>query len=340
MLRAAPRLPWWTLLLDVLCVAQGCAPEAPPHAPSVAKLGTSEMAEENSVQGKPTSQPSVDQPNAQLEKKAPVVSTGPEPVERHPIVGKWLLTRVHERLGGTSFVPVRYGGITFSHRGGASWSDGCNVNSGKYSVEGYEISVTRGGSSLRGCNFQPEDVHYDHVTHFSIKGNTLTLDTASQFYVLERYPYSPLSEHAWSLYEIVERATGKRHNVDRFRGQYQHLLLSFDNDQRFQFTDLNLDEFTGVLTVRGSAIEAMRYDAPSLARVTARPVKFARLKDSSRDYEETNEPYPTTLAQLIDWTKITSFRVFDGTIETSGQRQESELLELHSDSQIYVFTSR
>lgn len=270
------------------------------------------------------------------ESKPPRAAADRSEVEAPPLVGKWLLERVVDRVANTTFKPVRYGGLTFSTRG-VSWSDGCNTTAGSYLAEGYELRITRGGSSLRGCNFELEDVHYDRVTHFRVDADTLTLETPRQTYELKRFPYSRLSQHSWSLYEIVDLSTGEHHNVDRFRLEYRHLLISFEDDARFHFTDLNHDEFTGVLTIRGSSIEGMHYDASSLTRVQARPVTLARLKDSYRDYTETAERYPTTLAQLIDWPNVTSFRLVDGAVEQVGT---SEHLELLSNAHIYVFTPR
>lgn len=264
----------------------------------------------------------------------------PPDSNQHPLVDKWLLERIDYADGRPSFAPVHYGGLTFSRRGGVHWSDGCNQTGGSYTLAADGLSIVRGGTTLRGCSFPIEDVHYHRVTRFRIDGDTLTLETPTQSYVLTRFPHSRLNHHAWSLYAIVERASGEILNVDRFRTEYHHLFISFEDDSRFHFIDLDRAEFTGTLKVRGNAIEGMAYDEASRERVARRPTTLGHLPDSSRDYELTETLHPTTYAQLIAWPKVRSFRVVDGIIEQDGESVPLELLELHTDAQVYVFTPR
>lgn len=201
LVRSGPLQGDWSSNLDMLCVvpvsrlfvllaatvgvAPGCVPTAPlrAHGPK-----PSEEEREVPAQRAPTNQPAVERRNSDSTSIPTATTAALGQTEVHPIVGKWLLKRVVDRLTNTAFEPMRYGGLTFTLRGDVSWSDGRNGKGGKYRVVGYQLDIVgHGGGGFWTChNYEPEDVHYDRVLSFRIDADTLTLETPQQTYVLER----------------------------------------------------------------------------------------------------------------------------------------------------------
>ncbi|HTN92873.1 MAG TPA: hypothetical protein VL242_54770 [Sorangium sp.] len=254
------------------------------------------------------------------------------------LVDTWELKAVRYKNGRRSFVPQHHGGFTLRANGSFDWSDGCNHRWMSLRVDGNKLSFDpEATSTLLGCSFAVEDVHYHQATHYRLEDRKLHVHTPSQIYVLERFPYSRLSLHAWSLHSIKDRDSGHVLKLDRFRREYFHLLLRVEEDTRFHFTDLDREEFTGSLRVEGGVIRGMAYDQASKARLRARPEQSGYLPDNTRDYRPTKKKYPTTYAQRIDWEAVTSFEVLEGTRKVGSEEHETEILELHSDTQIYRF---
>ncbi len=171
-------------------------------------------------------------------------------------------------------------------------------------------------------------------------GHTLYLDTPAQVYVLEKFPYSPLSLHAWSLYAIVDQETGEEFNVERFRIDSYQLFFKVEQDARFHFTDLDREEFSGVLQVEGEEIRGMAYDQASQDCLRSKPAQQASLPDNTQRYERTTELYPTTYAQEFHWEAVSAFTVGEETLEIGDGEQNTTILELDADTQRYWFIPR
>ena len=275
--------------------------------------------------------------------QSPQVQTNSmEAYSMEALIYKWELKEVQYKDGRKHFVPERYGGFTLHADGGIAWSDGCNFLFTSYTIEGQTIRIGAPASTMRGCPFEIEDVHYEQATHYELQGQTLLLHTPSQVYVLERFPYSRLSLNPWSLYSITDRRTGEVFNVGRFRTEYSQLFLSIESDESFRFIDLDWEEFTGSLQIEGNAILTMGYDRASRERLREKPEQQDYLPDNTQGYRHTIEQYPTTYAHKIDWDALESFRVFEGTLRDSALNEnvETTFLEFYSDTQIYKFISR
>ncbi|WP_437940952.1 hypothetical protein [Sorangium sp. So ce341] len=257
------------------------------------------------------------------------------------LVDRWELKQVRYKDGRKPFVPKLHGGFTLSTDGLFRWTDGCNYLSMLARAEAGKITLgPEVTSSLLGCNFTVEDVHYGRATYYRLEKRTLYLHTPSQIYVLERFPYSRLSAHGWSLHSIKDRQSGAVLTLDRFRTEGHALRLRIEKDSAFHFTDLDRDTFTGSLKVEGGAIRGMAYDHASKERLRNKPVRWGHLKDTTRDYRQTKKKYPTTVAHQIDWEAVTSFKVYEGTVKRGSEAWETEILELVSDRQIYRFIPR
>lgn len=290
--------------------------------------------------------PSAANPAAPLEIQAPLVEVAAASAATPPsppppsLVHKWLLKEVRYRHGQPSFVPRTHGGLTFDRWGGVGWSDGCNQHGGSYEVEGNRVRLRGGGSTLKLCSEGQEDVHYTQVTHFELADRRLELFTPTQSYVLERFPHSRMSEHAWSLHSMVTLATGEVADVDRFRHDYFHLFLAVEADARFRFIDLDHEEFTGTIWVREPNAVRFRLDPSSRARLAQRGEQLDSLRDAAQGYARTAQRYPTTLAQRLDWDGIESFAVLAATIVVRGKEEDADVLELATASQRYRFVPR
>ncbi|XXY46030.1 META domain-containing protein [Sorangium sp. So ce269] len=315
------------------------APRAPSNPQAIAAAsGTSAAAGPPSAGGGPAE--AIEYEDVEDDLRAGVADAGAQEVPPQ-LVDRWELREVRYKNGRASFVPQYYGGFRLRANGSFNWSDGCNHLSTSARVDGNKLSFDPGATStLVGCSFAVEDVHYPQATHYKVEDRTLYLHTPSQIYVLERFPYSKLSLHAWSLHSIKDRHSGKLLELDRFRREYHHFLLRVEKDTRFHFTDLDREEFTGSLQVEGGVIRGMAYDQASKARLRARPEQSGYLPDTTRDYKPTTKKYPTTYAQRLDWEAVTSFKVLEGTRKMGSEEHETEILELHSDKQIYRFIPR
>jgi heat shock protein HslJ len=257
------------------------------------------------------------------------------------LIYKWDLKEVRYKDGRQPFVPQRYSGFTLYANGGISWSDGCNHLGSQYRIEGNTFSIgPRINTTLIGCSFEIEDVHYEQATHYQLEGSTLYLHTPSQVYVLEKFPYSRMSLNAWSLYSITDQQTGEEFNVERFRTEYRHLLFRVEKDNLFHFTDLDWEEFTGSLQIEGEAIRGMAYDQASQDRLRSKPEQKDYLTDNTQRYQKTKEKYPTTYAHQLNWEAVISFKVLEGTVKIGGEERTTVILELYSDTQIYRFIPR
>ncbi len=257
------------------------------------------------------------------------------------LIYKWEFKEVQYKDGRPSFVPQRYSGVTLGANGGIGWSDGCNSLGSQYRIEGNTFSIgPRINTTLMGCSFEIEDVHYEQVTHYQLEGRTLYLHTPSQVYVLEKFPYSKMSLNAWSLYSITDRQTGEEFIVDRFRTDYYHLLFRVEEDARFHFTDLDREEFTGSLHVEGETIRDMAYDHASQDRLRRKPEQQDYLTDRTQGYQKTTEKYPTTYAHQLNWEAVRSFQVVVGTVKEETEERTTMMLELSSDTQLYRFIPR
>jgi heat shock protein HslJ len=272
------------------------------------------------------------QPNQPTQEESNVVNE---------LIYKWELKEVRYKNGRKPFVPQRYSGFTLYANGGIGWSDGCNHLGAQYRIEGNKFSIgPRINTTLIGCSFEIEDVHYEQAIHYQLEGRTLYLHTTSQVYVLEKFPYSRLSLNAWSLYSITDRQTGEEFNVDRFRTGYHHLLFRVEKDSIFRFTDLDGEEFTGSLQVEDEAIRGMAYDQASQDRLHSKPEQQDYLADSTQRYQKTKEKYPTTYAHQINWEAVSAFKVLEGTVTIEAEERKTMILELSSDTQIYRFIPR
>jgi len=257
------------------------------------------------------------------------------------LIYKWDLKEVRYKNGRQSFVPQRYSGFTLCANGGIGWSDGCNHLGSQYRIEGNTFSIgPRINSTLIGCSFEIEDVHYEQATHYQLEGNTLYLHTPLQVYVLEKFPYSRMSLSAWSLYSITDRQAGEEFNAERFRTEYHHLLFRVEKDNLFHFTDLDREEFSGSLQLEGEVIRDMAYDQASQDRLRSKPEQQDYLADNTQRYQKTKEKYPTTYAHQLNWEAVSSFAVLEGTVKIGGEERTTMILELYSDTQIYRFIPR
>jgi heat shock protein HslJ len=273
------------------------------------------------------------QPNSLSPEAAPVPSA---------LIYKWELKEVRYTDGQPPFVPHSYSGVTLSPSGGIGWSDGCNYLSSQYRIEGQTFIIGPDlRSTLMACpSVEEEDVNYAQVTHYELDGHTLYLHTPSQVYILERFPYSPLSLHPWSLYSIVDQQTRAECNVERFRTEYHHLFFRVEEDRRFHFTDLDREEFSGTLQLAGEAIHDMEYDHDSEERVRGKPEQQDYLVDNTQDYQKTADRYPTTYAQRLHWEAVKSFKVGEGTLPIEEGVRTTSMLDLYTDTQIYRFLPR
>ncbi|WP_437308174.1 META domain-containing protein [Sorangium sp. So ce388] len=104
------------------------------------------------------------------------------------LVDTWELKAVRYKNGRRSFVPQHHGGFTLRANGSFDWSDGCNHRWMSVRVDGNKISFGPGATStLLGCSFAVEDVHYHQATHYRLEDRKLYVHTPSQIYVLERF---------------------------------------------------------------------------------------------------------------------------------------------------------
>lgn len=278
-------------------------------------------------------------PSAPEVEAEPVAKRAPrEPVA--DLAHKWLLKEVRYTDGRPSFTPQTYGGVTLDKQGRIFWSDGCNSIGGMYAITGDQFSVSDVAGTLVHCEAKVEDVEYTSVVRYELDGTRLRLVTPTQIYLLERFPYSPMSEHPWSLYSITEIATGETLNVDRFRMDYYQLYLSVQEDRTFEFLDLDGASFTGTLRVTGEGAVQLALDAASQARLGRRPVQRAPLTDSTIGYQKTKLPYLTTYAQEVDWSAIQSFGLSELAVTQASVTQETEVLDLRSKTHVYRFIPR
>lgn len=314
----------WAVGLAGCAAGAGPGPSAPP-APAV------------TVASEATEAPAGAKAGALPARAKPEVPPPPEAVLAH----KWDLKEVRYQDGRPSFAPQRFGGLTLDLHGVAGWSDGCNRHGGGYKLLGEgQVQFFPGGQTLVGCSDELEDVHYEDVTGFKVTGSTLELFTPTQTYVLERFPYSKMSEHDWSLYTITNLRSGDVANVDRFRMDYFHLHLSVEQDATFRFTDLDREEFTGKVRVSGPSAVSLTLDDESRARMKRRGETLGHLVDSTQEYQKTAEVYPTTLAQRLDWDGVVSFVVHEEAIVIMGQEVSSEVLDLETKTHRYRFEPR
>lgn len=268
---------------------------------------------------------------------APDEPTAPAPEQ---LWFRWELKEVRYKNGRPSFVPERVSGITLDRRGGIGWTDGCNGFRGTYRHDGATFRISDVHGSLKACSFERDNVNYLEVNELALRGNRLELSTPTQLYILERFPYSRMSEHAWSLYAITRLATPETLSVDRFRSEYRQLMLEVKEDRTFVFTDLDHQQFSGTLEVKGEQISRMGFDQESRERLEKRGVEYGPLTDSTLGYKKTKESYPTTFALQIDWGAIESFAVRESPIEVADEVYLTDLLELRSKTHHYLFVPR
>ena len=232
------------------------------------------------------------------------------------IFSRWDIKKVIYKDGGKSFVPKTYGGITFVKGDPITvrWHDGVNWVGATAEIDGDKIRIKGMGSTMIGSTMKIEDVHYGKVTSYKIDGDKLELYTPTQTYLMERYPYSKMSEYGWSLASITENKTKKSLNVDRFRGSYRSLYFRADKDKTFTFYDLDREEFSGTMKVEGDKILGMELDENSRKRAKDKPVTHSRLSDRSKGYKKTTNEYPTAYVKEMDFGSINRYEIVNNQL--------------------------
>lgn len=259
---------------------------------------------------------------------------------RAPLEHVWHLKEVRYHDGRPPFSPKGYGGPTFHEAGNVGWRDGCNRIGGKYEASGQSLTIRVNSATRLGCPFEPEDVNYEQVTHYTVDGRRLELHTPTQTYILTRAPYSLISEHDWYLYSIVDLQEGASLHVDRVRKDYRHLQLSVDSDRSFQFIDYDDDKVTGSIRVKSDGGVRLALDKRSQQRVSSKPRRLERVPDSTNRNVFTQELYPLTYADIIEWSKVRAYRIFRAEVLSHGSTEkleEKRVLELYTHRQVYRF---
>lgn len=190
-------------------------------------------------------------------------------------------------------------------------------------------------STMVGCD-EEDDIGLHTTARFKLAGDELTLFTPTQTYKLGRNTASVLTRSGWSLFAITNRQTGEFTNVDRFRLDYNQLLLETEADKQFKFIDLDYTELTGSVKVKKPHALEMRWSPTSQRLLQNKVPKSAPLPDANQDYANTRESFPTSWAHLLELDRISSFCVVESTAKNSPRI----VLELRSDRHIYTFAPR
>ena len=268
------------------------------------------------------------------------------------LMHKWDLKHVAYKNNITplikeAFIPKTSEGFRLFPDGTMVWSDGCNKKIALYTIIGRFIDITPPSSTFIGCrkkfiDIKPpsstsiavrvpeklEDVHYEDAIRFSLANNRLILETPTQIYTLERYPFSEMSLNPWSLHSIINRNTGESRNLGRFRTGYRHLFLEIKDDQKFSFHDLDRQIYTGVIKVGQKGQVRMHYTDESQERLRKRKKTYDYLSDSTNKYKKTKKKYATYYADELDWNSINFFKIENGE------------LFFYSKDEIYKFEPR
>lgn len=248
--------------------------------------------------------------------------------KRSGLMYKWNLKHVAYKNKQKTFVPKTHEGFRLFPNGTIAWSDGCNKKFARYTLFGKIIHIGKPSSTLIGCLKEIEDVHYEDVTIYALAGDRLTLETPTQIYRLERYPFSEMSLNPWSLHSIIHRNTGESRNLDRFRTGYRHLFLEIKDDQKFSFHDLDQQIYAGVIQIGQKGQVRMHYTDESQEILGKRKKTYDYLSDSTNKYKKTKKKYATYYADELDWNSVNFFKI------------ENRELFFYSKDEIYKFEPR